>query len=485
MIQHQLRNAFWKALLGVGLAGTLLSSPLCLGQIQESFFGLHQNKYTRGEPWPTVPFSIRRTVSDRLTWDDVETCPGGPDPGNSCYHWGHNREDGDFDKVINDSAAHGVDVMFTVYDTPGWISNRGERCRAKGVPDANCAGPADVDCGRNSIGLCDPPADVDAVVGSGEGDGSDKTFKDFVTAVATRYGKKIKYWEMWNEAPNIRSANPEFWTFKQWARMTKDFHDAVKAVNPDAVILAANTCHCWPHGSADFEDWTEGYFAALDKYGPSIVDGITFHGYFPRPERNVDIVHMLTDIMNKHASVRGKPIYDSEDAWPGGDVFMRPNGKPDWDMRSAWMARSFILTASLGVKKYIFFGWDLGPVGQMWSRDPQPWDCTLPNKNGAAGYLCPTAPAYEQVRSWLLGAVFDKECDAQSLGLLSGKAWVCDFSKNGGSYRGRFVWSEGTDSVSYTPERQFVMRRELDGSTAEVKKGAIQIGPRPVLLETK
>lgn len=485
MIKHSPRNAFWTAALGIGLAGMLLSSLPCFAQIQESFFGLHQNKYTRGEPWPTVPFSIRRTVSDRLTWDDVETCAGGPSPKDPCYHWGHNREDGDFDKVVNDSAAHDVDVMFTVYDTPGWISNRGERCRGKGVPDANCAGPADDDCGRNSIGLCDPPADVDAVVGSGQGDGSDKTFKDFVTAVATRYGKKIKYWEMWNEAPNIRSANPEFWTFKQWARMTKDFHDAVKAVIPDAVILAANTCHCWPHGSADFEDWTEGYFAALDKYGPSIVDGVTFHGYFPRPERNVDIVHLLTGIMDKHASVRGKPIYDSEDAWPGGDVFMRPNGKPDWDMRSAWMARSLILTASLGVRKYIFFGWDLGPVGQMWARDQQPWDCTIPNKHGEMGYLCPTAPAYEQVRSWLLGAVFDKECSPQNLGLLSGKAWVCDFSKNGGAYHARFVWSEGTDSVSYTPERPFAMRRELDGSTAEVKKGAIQIGPKPVLLEAK
>jgi hypothetical protein len=37
--------------------------------------------------------------------------------------------------------------------------------------------------------------------------------------------------------------------------------------------------------------------------------------------------------------------------------------------------------------------------------------------------------------------------------------------------------------VTYTPERQFAMRRELDGSTAEVKPGAITIGPRPVLLE--
>jgi hypothetical protein len=85
----------------------------------------------------------------------------------------------------------------------------------------------------------------------------------------------------------------------------------------------------------------------------------------------------------------------------------------------------------------------------------------------------------------MLRPVFDKECGPKDLGFMSGKIWLCDFSKNNGSYHGRLIWSEGTDSVSYTPERQFAMRRELDGSTAEVKKGATMIGPRPVLLEGK
>jgi hypothetical protein len=473
-----------KEALALCLLGVFVSCHPSPAQIQESFFGLHQNKYTRGEPWPTVPFAIRRTVSDRVTWDDLETCSGGPNPSNPCYHWGRNREDGNMDKIVNDSVAHGVDVMFTIYDTAGWISNRGERCRGKGLPDANCAGPADDECGSNSIGLCDPPADVDAAVGSGEGDGTDKTFKDFVTAVATRYGKKIKYWEMWNEAPNIRSSNPKYWTFKQWARMTKDFHDAIKAVNPDAIVLGANTCFCFPKGSAEFEPWTEGYFAALDKYGSSIVDGVTYHGYAMRPERNVELVHRLQEIMNRHASVKGKPMYDSEDAWPGGNVFTKWNGKPDWDLRSAWLARSLIVNASLGVKNYDFFGWDLGPVGQMWSRDKDSSDCTIPNKDDKMGYLCPTAPAYEQVRSWLLGAVFDKECGPREQAW-KGTVWVCDFSKESGKYHGRFVWSEGMDTTNYEPDRAFNLRRELDGTTAEVKEGAMEVGPKPVLLEAK
>lgn len=451
----------------------------CFAQLPENYFGLHQNKYTHGEPWPTVPFGILRTVSDQVTWDDLETCPGGPDPNNSCYRWGRNHEGGNMDQLVNNAFAHGVEVMFTVYDTAGWISNRGERCQQRGSPDSNCAGPPDVDCGSNSIGLCDPPADVDATVGSGQGDGSDKSFHDFITAVATRYGKKIKYWEMWNEAPNIRSANPRYWTFQQWARMTKDFRDAVKKVIPDAVILSANTCYCYPRGSADFASWTEGYFSALDKYGPSLLDGVTFHGYAARPERNVDIVHSLREIMDRHTSVRGKPVYDSEDAWPGGGALTRWNGKPDWNLRSAWLARSLILTASLGVQKYIFFGWDLGPVGQMWARDQQPWDCLTPNTNNEMGYLCPTAPAYEQVRSWLLGAVFQSECSGRE------KVWICDFSKNNGKYVGRFAWSESTGTVNYQPERPYTSARNLDGSAVQFKKGTIAIGPAPVLLEMK
>lgn len=454
-------------------------------QVQESFFGLHQNKYMHGEPWPTVPFAIRRTVSDVVTWDDLETCAGGPNPENICYHWGRNREGGNLDKVVNDAVEHGVEVMFSVYDTAGWISNRGERCRAAGLPDTNCAGPADTDCGWNSIGLCDPPADVDAVVGSGEGDGSDKTFKDFITAVATRYGKKIHYWEMWNEAPNIRSANPRYWTFKQWARMTKDFHDAVKSVIPDAIVLAANTCRCPPRGSADFEEWTEGYFAELDKYGPSLVDGISFHGYFLRDERNMEIVHELREIMSKHVSTRGKPVYDSEDAWPGNHVLFQANGLPDWDARSAWLARSMILTASMGVKSYIFFGWDLGPVGQMWDRD-QADGCRIPNRGQNPGFLCPTALAYEQVRNWLLGAVFSNECAAKNQGLFGGTAWTCDFTKNNGSYHGRLVWYTGGNTMNYEPEPQYTVRRNLDGTTATLKpKAAIALGSTPVLLEMK
>ena len=475
-----------KKLLALGLPSALFFLLPCCAQVQESYFGLHQNKYTRGEPWPTVPFAIRRTVSDRVTWDDLETCAGGPNPNNPCYHWGRNREDGDMDKIVNDSAAHGVDVLFTIYDTAGWISNRGERCRDKGIPDANCDGPADTDCGSNSIGLCDPPADIDARVGSGEADGSDQTFKDFVTAVATRYGKKIKYWELWNEAPNIRSANPRYWTFKQWARMTKDFHDVIKSIIPEAVILPANTCECSPRGSADFASWTDDYFTALDKYGPSLVDGVTFHGYTLPPERSQDLVHRLEEIMNKHPSVRGKALYDTEDAWPGGGVLMTDDGKPDWDLRSAWLARSLILTASMDVKMYVFFGWDLGPIGQMWARDRYPWNCTIPNKDRKEGYLCPTAPVYEQVRTWLLGATFDKECSSKDLGWKAGTVFICDFSKNNGSYHGRFVWDALKDTVSYQPDRPFAVERGLDGNVTELKKGAaIQVGPQPVLLEMK
>jgi len=323
-------------------------------------------------------------------------------------------------------------------------------------------------------------------VGSGEADGTDQTFKDFITAVATRYGKKIKYWELWNEAPNIRSANPRYWTFKQWARMTKDFHDVIKSIIPEAVILPANTCECSPRGSADFASWTDDYFAALDQYGPSLVDGVTFHGYALPPEHSQDLVHHLEEIMNKHPSVRGKTLYDTEDAWPGGGVLMTDDGKPDWDLRSAWLARSLILTASLDVKMYVFFGWDLGPVGQMWARDSYPWNCTIPNKDRKEGYLCPTAPAYEQVRSWLLGATFDKECSSKDLGWKAGTVIICDFSKNNGSYHGRFVWDALKDTVSYEPDRPFAVERGLDGSTTELKKGAaIQVGPKPVLLEMK
>lgn len=460
-----------KRVLIVFLFSSLWIQP-GVGQLQESYFGLHQNKYMKGEPWPTVPFGIRRTVSDLVKWSDLETCPGGPDPGNPCYHWGKNPIGGDLDKIVNDSNEHGVDVMFTIYSVPPWASSR----------------PDDRECGGQKsarlevFGSCDPPPDVDAVAGSGQGDGSDKTFKDFVTAAATRYGKKIKYWEMWNEAPNIRFGNPDYWTFKQWARMTKDFHDAVKAANPDAIVLAANTCKCPPPGSAKFRPWTEGYFSALDKYGPAIVDAVSYHGYRLRPEEDAELIEDLRQIADQHSSTRGKPIYDTEDAWPGRDRLQKADGTPDWEAQSGWLARSMILNAAEGVKSYILFGWDLKPKSKLWDYDKSD-GCTTPNKEGQAGYLCPTALAYEQFHDWLLGAVFDRSCSTANRD--GGTIWTCDFSKNNGAYHGRFVWYDGSGSVSYSPDR-FTASRDLEGNSMPLKtKSSIPIGNKPVLLEMK
>ncbi|HXM22692.1 MAG TPA: hypothetical protein VN948_15650 [Terriglobales bacterium] len=469
----------------VFILSVLLLYPSCFAQVQENFFGLHHNKYRQGEPWPTVPFGVLRTVSGLVKWADLESCPGGSDPKNSCYHWGRNPAGGDLDKLVNGANEHHEEVMFSIHATPDWLSTRGSRCRGAGVPDKNCLGPTDNECGTRAIGSCDPPYDLDAVVGSGEGDGPDKMFKDFVTAAATRYGKKIKYWELWNETSNILMANPKYWTPKQWARLSKDLHDVVKSIDPDAIVLGANICRCTPPGSAKFEPWTEDYFSALDKYGPSVVDGIGYHGYANPPERALEFVNTLKRKMNDHVSTRNKPIYNTESAWPGNHQLFKADQTPDWDARSAWLARANILTAALGAKTFIFFGWDLGPnSGSMWFPE-RTFGCTIPNKNGEPGFLCPTALAYEQIRSWLLGAVFEKECSAKDQS--SGRLWTCDFTKNNGSYRGRFVWYDGDGSTTnYTPEKQFAGKKDLDGSTAALKpNSAIAVGKAPVLLEAK
>lgn len=334
-------------------------------------------------------------------------------------------------------------------------------------------------------GSCDPPADVDAAPGSGEGDGSDKLFKDFVTAAVAHYGKKVKYWEMWNEALGSPFANPEYWSVRQFAKMTKDLHDVVKSANPDAVVIGANVCHCTPPGSAKFEPWVEGYFSALDKYGPSVVDGISYHGYGIPPEKALDLVADLKQLMDKHPSTRGKSIYNTESAWPGNHRLFRADNDemPDWDARQAWLARAMISNAAAGAKTFFFFGWDLGRmVGALWAPDKS-FGCTIPNRDGKEGFLCPTALVWEQTRTWLLGAVFDKECSTKNQG--DGALWTCDITKNNGSYHGRFVWYDADGATTnYTPDKQFTMKRDLDGGSSELKpKAAIQIGNKPALLE--
>lgn len=281
------------------------------------------------------------------------------DPTNCAYNWAT------FDYWTIMYNAHGIDWMFTPYNTPDYLSVRGSRCTGPGQadfgPDATCLAAADV-C-QNQIGLmwgCDPPFDIDFYPGSGFADGTNQNYINFVSALglhAFNNFESVKYWEIWTEPDSCSSWNhsdqsgtdctklnpgggPSFGTVYHFARMATDtksaiapFLKGVKIVSPSFASVVTNSSYL-------------GYMLSI---GPTAFDSIGYHGDFfgptgcpnqcPVPEMEVADWKAVLDA----AIVAGIPTksgIDTQFSWgPASNVV-------DPDMRIALLARSFLLQES-------------------------------------------------------------------------------------------------------------------------------------------
>lgn len=143
------------------------------------------------------------------------------------------------DSMVEAVAAHGMTALAMVYDTPTWLS-----------------------------GSTDPHAvPVNAA--------QIQQFAEFAAAAAQRYGAVIPEWEVWNEQ-NI----PRFWAVPDAAAYTallKATYTAIKAVDPDAVVIAGGLSPD-PSGISTL-DFVEGIYAAG---GKGYFDALNYHHYaFP------------------------------------------------------------------------------------------------------------------------------------------------------------------------------------------------------------
>jgi hypothetical protein len=153
--------------------------------------------------------------------------------------------------------------MYTAFYTPDYLSVRGSRCtgsrKSDFGADPTCVGVADVCGGQWGFKWgCDPPADIDAVPGSGLADGTNQNFKWFVTAFMKHLqqtGEHIEYWEAWNEPENCEEWNhrdqpstdctalspdggPSTGTYPQLLRLTRDARTIVGSSAPKVLFTS-------------------------------------------------------------------------------------------------------------------------------------------------------------------------------------------------------------------------------------------------------
>lgn len=410
--------------------------------IPSTLFGMTVHIRGQKEPWPVVPFGSFR-VHDRLaSWALINKSDGN-------YDW---RQ---LDGLLADLKAHGVDdVVFTLNFTPSWASSR---------PNENCAqGQAKALVGLGMLGgACDPPNDVNP-----DGTGTDKHWKDFITAIA-KHSKNsstahIKYWEIWNEPHN-----DFFWTgtFPQMVRMAHDAYTIIKGIDPDALVLTPSV----GLDPGKSQKWIEGYLAAG---GGQYADVIAFHGYvhsgrFGVYPQAADLVPRLNNFKNVLAKYgqSDKPLWDTEASWGNASVMGFEN---DEDFQAAFLGQFYLLHWSEGVARLYWYAYNDGTVGTLWRPDPG-------NPSGP-GKATKGAQAYTQVYKWLVGSTMTKPCSQR------GNLWTCSLTKADG-HEMEVTWASHGEQT-YKPKPSFTKTRDLEGNTATADR-EIKVSSKPILLESQ
>jgi hypothetical protein len=420
--------------------------------IPPSFFAMNVSE---AEDYPSLPFGTLGHPA-ALAWARGE-------PSKRNFRWNI------FDGFVEAARSHGlvdsngvVNVVLTLGLTPGWAVSEQRNCTANfGL--SQCAAPPD----------------------------NIEDWREFVTALVEHYNGKtaphIKYYELWNEVTgNYWKGSPE-----DLVKLAAVAYPIIHS-DPYSLLLAPSAMGVATSTDSHATAWIASYLRAG---GSKYADGGTFHGYlgtrlvvpFPMPEQDqtpgcgatrwaLCAGSILTQIRSYRKvfdenGLAGKPMFNTEGSW-GPDTISDP------DLQAAWLARYYLLQASVaGEDNLQFISWF------SWGRprgDRKPWgqvetDRGAPNQAGFA---------YEQVRDWILGARI-VPCAAKD------SVWTCSLTRAGG-YEALAVWDAdlscgggSCSTTAYSPDRRFTVMRNLNGEKVKITGGSVRIGAKPLLLENK
>jgi polysaccharide biosynthesis protein PslG len=191
--------------------------------IPSTFFGMHTSGTT---DWPQVSFGAlgKGTL---VSWPYIEQTKG-------VYDWSV------LDNWVASAQAHSLSFFWSTDGIPPWATSDPSTCQET----------------YTGSGVMQCTAMVKDT----------QDWRDFITALASRYGTRLSY-ELWNE-PNT---NYFTGTMQDMVTLTTHAYNIIRAQAPGATILA-------PSGTPSYMD---GYFAAG---GPRGVDVLTLHPIIPFPK---------------------------------------------------------------------------------------------------------------------------------------------------------------------------------------------------------
>ncbi len=326
-------------------------TPLPIDPIPTEYFGIHM--HSSNLPWPHAELNIgavrlwdasgENPPHDDAQWAAINTAPG-------IYDWTT------LDLHVERALAHGADIVFNLGRTPQWASARPDEFSPYG--NGQAAEPLD-----------------------------DQYWRDWVTAVGTRYQGQITHWEIWNE-PNYHW----FWTGNtvQLVSLAQQAHGILKSIDSSNLIISPSPYDLGyldeylSHGGGDYADIIGYHFYLVEGEEPEFL----YESYVP----------VAKFIMDSHGQ-SAKPLFDTENGWPGWPL-------PD-DVARSYLARSYLLEWAAGIGRFYFYSWDNGEPVVL--ADPPFYDT-----------LNPVGVAYAQVSRWLIGSrMIDIETQADDTWIIS------------------------------------------------------------------
>jgi hypothetical protein len=256
---------------------------------------------------PTFPFRFCR-IWDQAEWGSIETASG-------VYSWTG------LDAVVAQMQAQGCVISYTFGSTPGWANGNATR----DIPPTNFS-----------------------------------DFYTFVSAVATRYRGKIKYYTAWNE-PNTPG---DWWsgTVAQMVTLTENVATTIHGIDGAALVMSPSATN-EAGGSIDGASYADQLFAAgIGAY----VDGVDAHLYrkyvtnggSTPPEQIWQSLQQYQGLRANYG-FQGKPFIVTEGDW-GNNTITNPTTAQQEEWAISWPT----FMASAGVTGFAWYQYD-NPFG--WS----------------------------------------------------------------------------------------------------------------------
>lgn len=407
-----MRRALMTAVASITVLGSIaLAMPAqaaAPNPVQPGMFGLHVPKIADGTI-PSVQFGSLRLWDSGVAWGQVEQSRGQ-------YWWNG------LDAAIGNGNKARANSLIVLGSTPTWAASNK---KAGTYPNK---------------GAASMPKNI-------------QDWKNWVTAVATRYKGSVGAYQIWNEA-NLTN----YWTGspKQMATLTKAAYTIIKSIDPSAKVVAASST---VRLTARYNAFFPKYLTALRKQGWPI-DAVSVHTYpagNEGPAARVQYIQKAQADMAKAGVPADRELWDTEVNYGiqgPGSIPGRQIGGAD---AAAYVAQTYLDNIRLGVARSYWYFWNQadGRVGIVMN------DGT------------PAATAFQTVERWMKGSFYS---------CTSGPVNQCQFGDN--SNPEVVAWAT-TGSGTYTvPPGVAVQCDALNQCSAVATGSKVTIGSMPLWFGT-